>query len=295
MKLVTGKVWAAAAACALSASVASAGPIIIDGTDANDHGSFSGGNQNGWLYMQKALENLGSQFLAGGGTTKTVVSLGQSISGGTQSGNAISSAFTNGTLSGSGWSLVGHDGAGDIGTYLSTISTSNTGILFLGTAGNSLGDMDSAELGAVNANAAAIAAFVNSGGALFAMSESGITGEFGWLTTLIPGLVVTDVTAGGVGTDITLTAAGTTAFPGLTNAAMAGADPWHDYFGGTFGSLSVLGVANDGGGVSRALILGGGIGGQLSSVPEPASLLLVGSGFLGLGRRMRNRRAAKRA
>ena len=41
---------------------AMAGPIIIDGTDANDHGFVSGGvNQQGWAYMQRALENLASQ------------------------------------------------------------------------------------------------------------------------------------------------------------------------------------------------------------------------------------------
>src|SRR5437867_3558346 len=40
------------------------GPVVIDGTDANDigHGSVTNGvNQQGWLYMQKVLDNLASQ------------------------------------------------------------------------------------------------------------------------------------------------------------------------------------------------------------------------------------------
>ena len=48
----------------------------------------------------------------------------------------------------------------------------------------------------------------------------------------------TDIGGGGLGTDITLTAAGGTAFPGLTNADLAGADPWHNYFSGNLGGLS---------------------------------------------------------
>jgi hypothetical protein len=43
------------------ASPAWAGPVIIGGDDLTDHGSFSAtlGTQNGWLYIQKSLENLG--------------------------------------------------------------------------------------------------------------------------------------------------------------------------------------------------------------------------------------------
>ena len=110
------------------------------------------------------------------------------------------------------------------------LSTSNTGILYLSTAGLVSGDLDSAELAAVNANAAAINTFVSGagnpaqGGALFAQGETG-AGEFGWLASLIPGIVSTDVGGGGLGTDVLLTAAGTAAFPGLTNADLAGADP----------------------------------------------------------------------
>lgn len=44
---------------ALFVSVAQAGPFILAGTDADDHGfANASGNQDGWFFMQRALENL---------------------------------------------------------------------------------------------------------------------------------------------------------------------------------------------------------------------------------------------
>ena len=59
------------------AKLALAGPIIIDGADANDHGGVSAdGTQNldGWRYMQEALQHLQDQVYTG--TAKVVVDLG---------------------------------------------------------------------------------------------------------------------------------------------------------------------------------------------------------------------------
>jgi hypothetical protein len=135
------------------------------------------------------------------------------------------------------------------------------------------------------------------GGGLFSMAQS-CTGAYGWLTTLIPGIVATDIGGGGTGSNISLTAAGQSAFPALTNTDLAGADPWHGYFSGNLGGLSVLGVA-DFGGASRNVIIGGGAGtvigcgqpGQPACpTPEPGSLplfALAGAtlAFFGLRRR----------
>jgi hypothetical protein len=265
------------------AAVASAGPIIIDGTDANDHGFASGGvNQTGWLYMQKALENLAAQCA---GCQTNILTLGLS---GSQAGAAYNSAFGLSSLAGAGgWTTTNVDGSGAIGAALGSLSFATTGILYIPTYNLSSGDLTSAEMAAINANATAIANFVNAGGGLFAMGQSG-TGAWGWLTTLIPGLIVTDIGGGGVGTDMTLTAAGTAAFPGLTNAQLAGADPWHNYFSGNLGSLSVLATALQGGN-TRAVIIGGGTTTQI--VPEPATLLLLGVGACALFRHRRSRRA----
>src|ERR1043166_7780931 len=91
-------------ALALSASLAAwAGPVVIDGTDANDHGSTAGGtNVEGWVYMQKVLENESAAVNIG--VAKVVADLG--TTDGTQARNAINSAFNLSSLPGSGWTLV---------------------------------------------------------------------------------------------------------------------------------------------------------------------------------------------
>jgi len=284
------------------ASTALAGPVIIDGTDSNAHGSVSGTNQAGWLYMQKALENLGGQV---GNGNKIVVDLGTTAS---TAEAAINSAFGLSSLVGAGWSLKKVDGATDIATFLAGgilangASLATTGILYLPTYGNTSGDLTSFEMGAINAGAAAIASFVggagnpNVGGGLFSQGQSG-TGAYGWLTTLIPGIVATDVGGGGIASNITLTAAGTAAFPGLTDANLAGADPWHGYFSGNLGSLSVLGTALQTGSPTRNIIIGGGAGTVInpdppSRVPDSGSTLaLMSFGILGLAA-LRRRLAA---
>ena len=51
-----------AAVLMLGSGAVVAGPVVIDGTDANDHGSVTGGGTNvsGWLYMESVLDNLGA-------------------------------------------------------------------------------------------------------------------------------------------------------------------------------------------------------------------------------------------
>jgi hypothetical protein len=273
----------------LLASGASAGPVIIDGTDANQHGSFNGiNNVAGWLYMEKVLDNLGSN-LGGGVTSKNLVVLG--VNGGVASSarNSIQSAFAQSSLAGSGWSIVFVDGAANITNHLNTMNGSNTGILYIPTVNNAGGDMDNTELTAVNSKGAQIAALVAAGAGLFAQGESPGAGgptAYGWLTSLIPTIAVTDVGGGGVGADIALTPAGAAAFPGLTNADLAGADPWHNNFTGTFGSLQVLGVSS-----GRNIIIGGGTS-TVITAPEPGALALFGAGLAGLGFLRRRRRAA---
>jgi hypothetical protein len=279
----------------LTISVAWAGPVIIDGTDANEHGFLlSGQNEAGWRYMQRALENLASQVSPG--AAKVIVDLG------TSSGvarDAINSAFNLSSLPANGWTLVHVDGEAAINNWLSNISTSNTGILYIPTASNAGGDLTNGELTVINAHGTDISNFVSGvgnpllGGGLYAMGESpfGVP-PYGWLSSLLPGLGVVDVGGGGIGTDITLTAAGMAAFPGLTNADLAGADPWHNYFSGNFGGLQVLATALENG-TARPVILGGGAGTTITAVPEPATMLLLGTGLAGAALKIRKRRKAK--
>ena len=243
---------------------ASAGPVVIDGTDANDggHGTvIAGVNQNGWLYMQRVLESLAPQV---GNGNKIVVDLGTVA--GSQARNAINSAFSLSTLPGAGWTLVHFSTAAEITSFLgggavSGASLATAGIIYIPTLANTSGDLGSiaGSMAAVNAGAAAIASFVGgagnpfAGGGLFAMGENG-AGAFGWLSTLIPGI---SVIAGGDSSAINLTADGVAAFPGLPNSAVQAAVPWHDEFTGNLGSLQVLGTALRAG-AERNVILGGG-------------------------------------
>ena len=284
---------AVAAAALLLGTAAHAGPVIIDGTDSADHGTgilvgnsgVTATNTLGWEYMQRALTNLGGAV--SGSVQKTLQVIGTNTN--STSYNAITSAFALSGLGGAGWNILYVQGAVAINAFMAGLSTGNTGILYLSTAGLVSGDMDAAELGAVNAAAGQINNYVSGagnpaqGGALFAQGETG-TGGFGWLSTLIPGIVSTDVGGGGLGTDILLTAAGFAEFPGLTNADLAGADPWHTHFSGNLGGLSVLGATAAG----QSVIIGGGAG-TVISVPEPGSLVLVamaGLALLGARRRL---------
>ena len=277
--------------CFFALSTAQAGPVIIDGMDANDHGSATTVNERGWLYMQRALENLANNVnpLA----AKVVVDIG-ATSGDAR--NSITSAFNLSTLPGLGWSLTHVDGAAAVDAWLAGLSTSNTGILYLTTFDLDSGDANAAEQTAINNRAAEINNFVGGagnatlGGALFAQGEVGAN-AFGWLSTLIPGITFTDIGGGGISTDMTLTPAGTVAFPGLTNTDLAGADPWHGYFSGNLGGLSVLATAPDSQGVTRNVIIGGGAGTILQcgepgqppcprTVAEPSAALLILPGLV---------------
>lgn len=270
---------------------ATAGFIVIDGTDANDHGSASGGlNFNGWRYMQRVLENLAAQRLAANPLApKTVYNIGGDAS--TQSGNAIASAFNLSSLPASGWTLVNVTGGPAVNVVLSSASVNTIGLLAITTAGNATGDLDTPEQAAVNANAVAINNYLGAGGSLHAMAESGLAG-YGWLSTLLPGFATVDGGTGGVSSSISLTAVGAGNFPGLSNADLS-SGPWHNYFTGNFGGLSVLATAPDNNGTNRAIILGGVTGNITNPVvtatplPPTAIAALGAVGVLGLVRRRR--------
>jgi uncharacterized protein (TIGR03437 family) len=252
--------------------------VIIDGTDANEHGGVSGGrNVRGWLYMQKALENLAGRVSTA--ATKVVVDLG--TENGEDARRAIVSAFNLSSLPGAGWTLTHVDGAANITNWLASLSTANTGILYIptynqcgGAPGNPgcEGDLEPDEMAAINAQAGRIAGFINgSGGALFAMGESNAgtrTGAWGWLQALFPGLNAVDE---GAATDITLTPDGREAFPGLASTALVltGNESWHNHFTGNLGTLKVLATAPDANNVKRNVIIGG-VGIIVNPPPCPA-------------------------
>lgn len=293
--------WASAAALAAVAATASAGPVIIDGTDAEEHGGVNaGGNVAGWLYFQKGFENLLPQV--GNGNT-VAVCLG--CTGNTQT--AFASAFDLAAKP-AGWTRETIDGDANIASYFAgtlarTLGT--TGLIYIPTgSGTTSGGITGLELGVINTNAIALNNFVGgtgnpaTGGGLFAHGEGGTAGAWGWLTTLIPGILAPN---SGGGANLSLTAAGMAAFPGLTDADVNAGTPWHNHFEGNLGGLQALVVDTSG----RAVVIGGGRGTVIgcggpnqpacppSQVPEPGSLPLIALGALAASLALR-RRSEKR-
>lgn len=306
-----GVVWALALSLVLclGASSVKAGPIIIAGTDADDHGSVSGGvNQVGWEFMQSAFQNLGPAVT---NANKVVVCIG--CNAGTAA-TAFNSAFNLSTLVGLGWTSAILTTNADITNFFNGTGTrniNNTGLIYMPTVGSNVsGGITDTQLGIVNGQGSAINNFVAGGGGLFTQEQVNSSIGYGWLSSLLPGLTVSgDNTPGGVfnSNTLQLTTAGTTAFPGLTNAELSGATPWHAYFGGNLGGLQVLVVGNGNnvpaGAFDDAVVIGGGSGtiivcGQPGQppcpIPEPSTslLLVTGLGFAAIYAAKRRRAEA---
>ncbi len=266
---------AAATASLFAATAAQAGPFILAGTDAEDHGFFSGGaNQDGWLFMQRALENI-----ALGVTTpnKIVTILG---TGAGNALNAANSAFDNSSLAGLGGWTRNFVSVANFGTFFGAGGNLGTGILMMDSGANVGGGVNGTNF---DAHATKIDQFLLAGGGLFSQANG-----YSWLSTLISGITVSPQNTGGISSGMAMTAAGTAAFPGLTNQDL-GTGPYHQSFS-NFGSLTVLatGINNQSG---LDVILGGRSGSITTQVPEPTSLALVGLALAGIAFSVKRKRA----
>ena len=279
-------------------NVVQAGPILIAGTDADDHGYVSSGaNQTGWLFMQKGFENLAPQV---GNGNKQVVCIGCNTG---QAENAFNSAFGLSSLVGDGWTSANLTSTADITGFFDgtgAVNINTAGIYYMPTGdANVTGGISKTQNDIVNTNAALLNNFVATGGGLFTQDQYWISGGggYGWLTTLLPGLEVHGDSDSTIANyySLSLTAAGNSAFPGLTDPDLSNATPWHDWFSGNFGGLSVLvtgpAYSPTGAIIDGAVVLGGGgstviacgqSGQPPCPAPEPESLPLLVIGLLSL-------------
>jgi len=268
-----------------SPAVTWAGPVILGGDDLTDHGSRNGLgiNLEGWLYIEKALSNLSPGVTRTGPFTTDIAALGSSeVAGcppactGSNAGAAIDSAATN-----LGFSVGFFDGDVAMSGFFTDLASGTVNPRIIWLAGtNAANDMIPAETAVLTTNAAALDAFVTSGGGLMSHGDED---AYGWLSTLLPGITLgTSCSSSGA----TLTAAGTAAFPGLSNSDVdSNAGPCHNTFGGDFGGL--VSLVNDGSTLKRPYIIGGGAAtvircgdpGQppcpTTGVPFPSTLLLL--------------------
>jgi hypothetical protein len=248
-----------ATAAMLAASAAHAGPFILAGTDADDHGiATSTANTTGWLFMQRALENLGAAVTNG---NKVVTILGST----SKALTAATSAFNFSSLVGAGWTLQTVSVA-NFGTFFSGTGIANSGVLMMDSGNNVSGGVDGSNY---NAFATTIDNFLGAGGGLFSQANG-----YSWLSALVPGLTVVSESD----TGLALTAAGNSSFPSLTNADLS-SGPWHNSFANV-GAIPVLATSNTVGSSTfgHAVVIGGATGSITAppSIPEPTSLALVG-------------------
>src|SRR5690242_5734327 len=145
-----------------STRIAFAGPVVIGGDDLPLHGSYSGGNLQGWLYMQKALDQM-YPCVTRPGNDGSIAALGVTASTAT-SGNGGGAIYHAATVA-LGKSVTYYDGAAGITGFFSSLSSgaTNPAIIWICSGlGDLTNELTGPEIAVINTNANALAGFVNS-------------------------------------------------------------------------------------------------------------------------------------
>jgi len=226
-----------------SARAAAGGPIILDGTDSSLHGSVDefGNPQTSWLYMQKAIEALYAALPTGYAATDNgkIAVIGAEDStytlfncGGAAHAIGAKLAKTVDYYKGAAAiaALLVELEAGTNKYSVVWVVEQNWGANCLDNGG------DRSESDALLANAAAIAAHVNRGGAFFQQAANGYLypsseSSYRWLTALFPTIQVNY----GWGSNPDFTTEGSALFGGISSSNVH--NPWHSYFTDSTGTL----------------------------------------------------------
>ena len=214
------------------------------------------------------------------------------VTGGTYNSSTSSAKFlwVESDRSVPGGHLYGQDAlTGALGLSLGTDFDRVNGVGFasvnlanysaIAIASNFGGTLRRAELDALIARSADIAAFINGGGGLFASSECDNCGaDLLGLNPNLFGYLPITVTSIGASGPFSVTPYGATTF-GLTNDDLN--SPTHNSFGLT-GGLNIVDTDSRGNATTLAGNVTVGCGGFCGEVPEPGSLPLVGLAFAGL-------------
>jgi len=254
---------------------ASGGPVILDGTDSGYHGQVnsSGIISGQWIYTQKAYENLVngvSQTYANSSNGRIAVIGASSLSTSSKpaSNNCGAAAYWAAQNMASPVPVDFYDGATAINSFFDGVQAGTTKPLLIHIVDGicNANGMGGTELTTVNGRANDIAIHVNRGGALLSNTGAHIDGgeNYGWLTTLFPDLTATQ--SGCSGSSLSLTDAGFSAFPSLTNSDMAGA--WHNCFVSSSSPFPLDVLASQNG---HAVIIGGAAVTLPSTVSATAS------------------------
>jgi hypothetical protein len=265
--------------------------VLIVGTDADDHGSAtSSTNQEGWLFLQRALESVAQNVR---NPNKVVICVGCNSG---VAANAFASAFDKSSLPAAGWTRRTVVAAAELSTLFATTATPGAaqlvgaGVLYMPSDRvNTQGGLTEAQLDVLAAQASGIANFVSGGGAVVSLTQAGVPNGFTWLKSLISGLRVETTGIQGDAAVVGLPAFAS-AFPALSATSLGQSSHAHNFFAGSVGGLAVLATAprlagnsagdepkND---ATNAVILGGAdvnFAGDLHGVPtnHPLALALL--------------------